>query len=50
MGPKVEAASAFVLATGHRAVIGSLDRIEEMIAGTAGTQVCTAEAGGAATL
>ena len=50
MGPKVEAARAFVLATGHRAVIGSLDRIEEMIVGTAGTQVCTAAAGGAATL
>lgn len=50
MGPKVAAARAFVLATGQRAVIGSLDRIEEMIAGTAGTQVCTAAAGGAATL
>lgn len=50
MGPKVEAACAFVLATGQRAVIGSLDRIEEMMAGTAGTQVCTAAAGGATTL
>jgi carbamate kinase len=50
MGPKVEAARAFVLATGQRAVIGSLDRIEGMIAGTAGTQVCTEAAGGAATL
>ncbi|WP_298829827.1 carbamate kinase [uncultured Piscinibacter sp.] len=49
MGPKVEAARAFVLATGHRAVIGSLDRIEELIAGTAGTQVCTEAAGGADT-
>ena len=47
MGPKVEAACAFVLATGHRAVIGSLDRIEDMIAGTAGTQVCAESAGGA---
>jgi len=50
MGPKVEAARAFVLATGQRAVIGSLDRIEEMVAGTAGTQVCTEAAGGADTL
>lgn len=50
MGPKVEAARAFVVATGQRAVIGSLDRIEEMIAGTAGTQVCTEAAGGADTL
>ena len=47
MGPKVEAACCFVLATGHRAVIGSLDEIEAMIAGDAGTQVCTAAAGGA---
>jgi carbamate kinase len=50
MGPKVEAARAFVVATGQRAVIGSLDRIEEMMAGTAGTQVCTEAAGGADTL
>jgi carbamate kinase len=39
MGPKVEAASAFALATGKRAVIGSLAQIEAMLAGTAGTQV-----------
>jgi carbamate kinase len=39
MGPKVEAACKFVLATGKRAVIGSLDRIEEMLAGHAGTEV-----------
>lgn len=39
MGPKVEAASRFVIATGGRAVIGSLDHIEDMIAGRAGTQV-----------
>ena len=39
MGPKVEAASAFVVATGKRAVIGSLEQIEAMLAGTAGTQV-----------
>ena len=40
MGPKVEAACAFVLATGQRAVIGALDQIEAMLAGSAGTQVC----------
>lgn len=45
MGPKVEAARAFAVATGHRAVIGSLDHIEDMLAGTAGTQVCPAGAG-----
>lgn len=39
MGPKVQAASSFVKATGKRAVIGSLDQIEEMLAGSAGTQV-----------
>ena len=39
MGPKVQAASAFVLATGRRAVIGSLDKIEDMLAGKAGTEV-----------
>lgn len=42
MGPKVEAAQAFALATGRRAVIGSLEQIEEMLAGSAGTQVCAA--------
>jgi carbamate kinase len=41
---------SFVLATGQRAVIGSPARIEEMLAGTAGTQVCTQEAGGTDTL
>ena len=40
MGPKVQAACQFVLASGKRAVIGSLEQIEEMLAGTAGTQVC----------
>ncbi len=40
MGPKVEAACRFVTATGGRAVIGSLDQIEDMLAGHAGTQVC----------
>lgn len=47
MGPKVEAARTFVLATGQRAVIGSLEQIEDMLAGSAGTQVCPATAGGA---
>jgi carbamate kinase len=40
MGPKVEAACEFVLATGKKAVIGSLEQIEAMLAGSAGTQVC----------
>ena len=39
MGPKVEAACKFVLATGKKALIGSLDQIEEMLAGNAGTEV-----------
>lgn len=39
MGPKVEAACEFVRATGRRAVIGPLDRIEAMLDGSAGTQV-----------
>ncbi|WP_394787143.1 carbamate kinase [Rhodoferax sp.] len=39
MGPKVAAACAFVVATGRRAVIGSLDDIEALLAGTAGTQI-----------
>lgn len=39
MGPKVEAAAHFVEATGKTAAIGSLDQIEEMVAGVAGTQV-----------
>lgn len=43
IGPKVEAACEFVLATGKRAVIGSLDQIEGMLIGVAGTQVCNAE-------
>jgi carbamate kinase len=39
MGPKVEAACRFVERTGARAVIGSLDRIDELLSGRAGTQV-----------
>ncbi|SDI33408.1 carbamate kinase [Paraburkholderia phenazinium] len=39
MGPKVEAAAEFVSRTGQPAVIGSLDQIEQMANGTAGTRV-----------
>lgn len=37
MGPKVEGACAFVEQGGRRAAIGSLDQLEEMVAGAAGT-------------
>ena len=39
MGPKVNAAIRFVEATGQRAAIGSLDQIEQIIDGRAGTTV-----------
>lgn len=39
MGPKVEAAARFVERTGMRAAIGGLQHIEEIVDGTAGTQV-----------
>lgn len=39
MGPKVEAAIAFVEETGGRAAIGSLEEIERIVAGEAGTIV-----------
>jgi carbamate kinase len=39
MGPKVEAAVRFVEATGKRAAIGSLEQIEAIVDGDAGTQV-----------
>lgn len=39
MGPKVEAACQFVMATGGRAAIGALGEIQEIVAGIAGTQV-----------
>jgi carbamate kinase len=39
MAPKVSAACSFVRTTGQRAAIGSLDQIEAMLAGTAGTQI-----------
>lgn len=41
MGPKVEAAARFVGATGKRAVIGSLDQLEDLVSGRAGTVVET---------
>lgn len=40
MAPKVEAACKFVLDTGKKAYIGSLNQIEEMLAGHVGTEVC----------
>jgi carbamate kinase len=39
MGPKVQAACEFVLASGRRAAIGSLEHIEAMLRVDAGTQV-----------
>ena len=39
MGPKVEAAVRFVEATGRRAAIGSLDDIDRIVEGRAGTTV-----------
>ncbi len=39
MGPKVEAAVDFVRQTGKRAAIGSLADIEQIVAGTAGTNI-----------
>ena len=37
MGPKVEAAAQFVRATGQRAAIGSMQDIQEIVAGSKGT-------------
>jgi carbamate kinase len=42
MGPKVEAAARFVERTGKRAAIGALGEIEQIVDGTAGTQVVAA--------
>jgi carbamate kinase len=39
MGPKVAAAIEFATLSGNRAAIGSLDQIEGLVAGTAGTSV-----------
>jgi carbamate kinase len=38
MGPKVEAAAAFVRATGNVAAIGSLEDIQDIVTGTKGTR------------
>ncbi len=43
MGPKVQAAIRFVETTGRRAAIGSLEDIEQIVAGTAGTNVVAAQ-------
>ncbi|MET0820980.1 MAG: carbamate kinase [Aeromicrobium sp.] len=45
MGPKIRAASQFARETGLSAVIGSLADIDEMFAGTAGTEVTTEVSG-----
>jgi carbamate kinase len=42
MGPKVEAAVKFVEATGKRAAIGSLEDIEKIVQGEAGTNIVAA--------
>lgn len=42
MGPKVDAAVKFVQATGKRAAIGSLEDIEKIVAGEAGTNIVAA--------
>jgi carbamate kinase len=39
MGPKVEAACLFVEATGGRAAIGALTKIQQIVDGDEGTQV-----------
>lgn len=39
MGPKVDAACRFVDHTGHRAAIGSLDRLTDVLAGRSGTWI-----------
>ena len=41
MGPKVEAACTFVEETGKIAAIGALADIQAIVAGDAGTKVCT---------
>ena len=42
MGPKVQAAAEFAGATGKRAAIGSLEQIDGLVAGTAGTNIAPA--------
>ena len=43
MGPKVDAAAEFVEATGKRAAIGSLEQLDAIVEGTAGTNVVSAK-------
>jgi carbamate kinase len=43
MGPKVDAAARFVEHTGKRAAIGSLEDIEKIVDGAAGTNVVAGE-------
>lgn len=45
MGPKVEAAAAFAVATARPAVIGALSDLAALVAGTAGTRICVDVAG-----
>jgi carbamate kinase len=45
MGPKVEAACRFAVATGKQAAIGALADLEKILAGEAGTTITTKEAG-----
>lgn len=45
MGPKVEAAAAFAKETGKTAAIGSLDQLEDLIVGRAGTHISTSTTG-----
>ncbi len=44
MGPKVEAAMRFIQSGGKRAVIASIETIEEAVAGKAGTEVLAGDA------
>ena len=44
MGPKVEAVSRFVRATGRRAAIGALTDLSAVVDGSSGTQVSWAHA------
>ena len=45
MGPKVAAAVQFASETGGRAVIGSLDELDGLVAGASGTEVSTSRSG-----
>lgn len=45
MGPKVTAAVQFAKETGGRAIIGSLDDLDGLFAGTSGTEVSTSRSG-----